>query len=775
MNINLNFNWKFAPLFKEDYLTKFPQEAKQVNLPHNAFDLPLNYFNEESYQKISSYELEFEMVEDLKDKTVLLNFDGFMCKAKVYLNNIFLGDFISLYLPVKIDVSTTIKNGINRIVVILDSKEDPKIPPFGYAMDYLTYSGIYREVNLQIEPKVYIEKSYIHADKDGHVYIKSDIFNPKNEKGELTYQIYYKNSLVKEFTGENTTIVKFDLYDIDNPCLYDLVSNLKTKYGISTYKTKFGFRTAQFRKDGFYLNDKKIKLVGLNRHQAYPYVGYAMPKSIQEEDAEIIKNIGCNVVRTSHYPQSEHFLNKCDSLGLLVIDEIPGWQFVSKDETWRENCLNFTKEMVKKEYNHPSLILYGTRIDESAEDDDLYKATTKIVHELDPYRQNTGVRRSLDTNIFEDVLSYNDFSNDGIHKPLKVAKKCRPKNVPYMITETNGHMFPTKTFDNERTRIEHAYRHLQVLNDAYGQDDLSGVIQWCYVDYGTHRDFGSGDHICYHGVFDSFRNKKYAANVYRSQIEKEPFLEVENTLSVGETPEALLTKALVLTNCDYLKLYKNGAYVKTFYPNKKEFKYLPHPPIIIDDYIGETFNEPNISKKDGEKMVRTLMDGCFSGMQNLSIFTMLKIAKMMVKYKWKFNDLYHLWNKYVSSWGEKQKVYSFVGYINEKEVIKKEVGPGSQYKLKIVPSKSVLTEDITYDATRVSISLVDEFDNIAFFASRSLVLSTNGPIEIIGPKVISLIGGSISTYIKTLGLSGKANLIIKMDDEEAIIPFIVNK
>lgn len=81
------------------------------------------------------------------------------------------------------------------------------------------------------------------------------------------------------------------------------------------------------RQDGFYLNGKKVKLRGLNRHQSYPYVGYAMPESMQRMDADILKyELGVNAVRTSHYPQSHYFIDQCDRIGLLVFMEIPGWR-----------------------------------------------------------------------------------------------------------------------------------------------------------------------------------------------------------------------------------------------------------------------------------------------------------------------------------------------------------------------------------------------------------------------------------------------------------------
>ena len=118
------------------------------------------------------------------------------------------------------------------------------------------------------------------------------------------------------------------LWDIENPKLYEIkVKLLKGSEVIDEYKDNFGFREAEFRSDGFYLNGRRVKLVGLNRHQAYPYVGYAMPQRVQEKDAEILKyELGLNIVRTSHYPQSVHFLRKCDEIGLLVFEEIPGWQ-----------------------------------------------------------------------------------------------------------------------------------------------------------------------------------------------------------------------------------------------------------------------------------------------------------------------------------------------------------------------------------------------------------------------------------------------------------------
>ena len=152
MKQSLNFNWRFSPDFKEEYLKKTSDGFGLVNIPHTAKQVPYNYFDEKDYQIVSTYEKVFDVEEDITNKTTILNFDGFMLKARIYLNGEDLGEYISGYVKVRIDVSKFIKQKGNRLLVILDSSEDEKIPPFGYAVDYLTFSGIYREVSIEVHP-----------------------------------------------------------------------------------------------------------------------------------------------------------------------------------------------------------------------------------------------------------------------------------------------------------------------------------------------------------------------------------------------------------------------------------------------------------------------------------------------------------------------------------------------------------------------------------------------------------------------------------------------
>jgi beta-galactosidase len=149
----------------------------------------------------------------------------------------------------------------------------------------------------------------------------------------------------------------------------------------------------------------------LNRHQTYPYIGAGAPARLQTLDADIVKyDLGCNIVRTSHYPQSKHFLNRCDEIGLLVFEEIPGWQHIG-DEAWRELSLRDVRVMIERDWNHPSIILWGVRINESMDKDDFYQQTNDLAHELDPTRQTGGVRFFEGSTLLEDVYTFNDFSN----------------------------------------------------------------------------------------------------------------------------------------------------------------------------------------------------------------------------------------------------------------------------------------------------------------------------------------------------------------------------
>ena len=758
----LNFGWSFVDHFKEEYLKSLPKEKISVDIPHSPVQVPYNYFNELDYQKVYTYEKIFDVEDEIENKVFILHFAGYMLLAKIYLNDVFLGEHASGYVPVEIDVTKCLKKKANRLVVILDSHENENYPPFGFAVDYLTFAGIYREVSLFSHPKTYLKDLFVEAKVDGTISLKYEVVG--NEDIKLSNTLLYKGSVVTEFEGNEYRLFEPKLWSINKPRLYELKTTLTSRDGSEEYITRFGFREAIFKPDGFYLNGEKVKIVGLNRHQGYPIVGYAMPESMQKEDADILKyEIGLNTVRTSHYPQSEHFLDRCDEIGLMVINEIPGWQFVSKKSEWRENFLMFLEKMILTERNHPCLIAHGVRIDESIDDHDLYSAANELAHELDPTRQTLGVRNFRNSELLEDIYAYNDFICQDLSKGLINPKQVKTQGKPYLVTEYLGHMDPYKATADLDRKIEVAKRHMKVLDDNYKYSNICGAIGWCFVDYHTHIDFGSGDHICAHGVMDMYRNPKFSSYIYASQQENKPVMEILSNIKPGDIAEAIYGDIYVDTNCDYVALYKNDEFVTNFYPNKKEFKYVKHPLILIDDLVGQTFKEERFKPKHWARMGKTFSYYAIHGFTKMKLRDSLFLAKMMLQYHMKYDDLVYYWNKHVASWGGIAKKWTFKGYKDNKEVLVKEIGPSKNFDLKVETNRDYLEPKETYDVLRVKLSHVDEYDSLMYYSQRVVKITTDGPIELIGPGSQTLLGGQLSVYIRSKE-KGTGKIRFQMDN-----------
>jgi beta-galactosidase len=745
MKTSMNFAWSFVEGYQESYLKAFPKDAVQVDLPHAAKILPLHYFDEKAYQGLFTYEKIFDLPEP-KKPVHILTFDGAMLQFDAYLNGEKLGHFISGYFPVSIDISATAKAKKNRLVVVLDAKEDPSIPPFGKAVDYLTFAGLYREVHIDSHEESYLSDLFIHADVDGKLTIAPTIAGLES-KLQPHYALYEGEHLILEFDEASVSIPHPHLWSIKDPFRYKLVTSL----GGEEREDYFGIREAVFDEGGFFLNGDYTKLIGLNRHQNYPYVGPAMPEAGQRDDARILKEqLGCTIVRTSHYADDESFLDECDQIGLLVIDEVPGWQYIGKDKYWRANFLDFTKRLILKERNHPCLIGYGLRIDESPDDHELYSAAETMAHTLDPYRQTLGVRNFKGSECLEDIYAYNDFSCSGLDHGLDDPHSWKAgKDKAMLVSEFNGHMFPTKSFDSVDRRIEHALRHARVLDDAYSYSYLAGAIGWCAFDYNTHQDFGSGDHICYHGVSDIFRNPKYAAALYASQSQQGVF-EVAGTLAVGDSDECLMHPLYVFSDCDYVTFSRNGHLIGKFYPDKKDFPHLPHAPILIDDFIGDTFNEPRFKAADAPKIKAALNYAAQHGFSRLPFALKFFMGRCLLKYHLSFDDLTQIYSKYISNWGEKAAVWEVQGYQGETMVALKKIGPSTEFHYQAIPSKTALTNTGVYDVARIAIKKLDQFGTPMAYASDALSFSVSGPIAILGPSLASLEGGDYAIYLRSL-------------------------
>ena len=695
-----------------------------INIPHTCEEVPYNYFDEKMYQFISYYEKDIT-IKNI-NKRIFLKFDGVMTAFTPYVNDKKLEERRGGYIPHTVEITEYVKEGKNKIFLEVDSTERKDIPPFGNVIDYLTFGGIYRDVWQYEVDNTFIKNLFFKYEVLEHNGINGkircmpivEIDSLNGEEVDVCYDILgnkIKTRIsakkgINRYTLEEIIIENVELWSTKNPkmniCNIELIGDKSTDSAI----INIGFRDLKVVAEGLFINGEKIKLMGLNRHQSFPYVGYAMPKRAQEEDAIILKEtLGLNTVRCSHYPQSTYFLDKCDEIGLLVLEEIPGWQYIGQDEPWRKQALDDVKGMIERDYNHPSIITWGVRINESGDDEDLYTKTNKLAGELDDTRLTSGVRYYEGSQFLEGIYTMNDFSHQGGEIVLKSRKtSTRLDNpVPYMVTEFCGHIYPTKKLDCEEKLVEHALRHARVQSWSMLDDEMLGAIGWCAFDYNTHFDFGSGDRICYHGVMDMFRMPKFASYVYKSQkdVEDEVVLQPLTFWSRGEREIGIVFPIYVFTNCDSIELKLNnqskGIFKREEQNLDERLKGLKNPPIVVNTINGE--------------------------------------------------------------WGASWTDAEFIGYDKQNNVIgSKKFSANPVYSDIKVNSYTDNLSSENVDATRISVEAIDQVGSIIPFVNDSIDIEIEGDIELIGPNRVNFMGGSVAFWVKSKVLGNKSEAYIKI-------------
>jgi beta-galactosidase len=704
-------------------------DGAEVRLPHNAVDLPFSYFDETTYQRVFIYEKTFAPAPDWVGQEMSLRFDGAMANAKVFLNGVQIAAHPDGYTPFEARLSGLL-SGPNSLRVVIDGAENPAIPPFGGAIDYLTYAGIYRDVWLVKSAPVAIgltkiETPDVLADVKS-VTVAVRLRNPQglDLSGEIKAVLRDGAGAVvaqtaAKVTGDQVTLTMGDLrgialWDLSAPHLYSVDLTLTTPHGSDSTSTTFGFRAAEFTADGFLLNGRPLKIRGLNRHQSFPYSGYALGRAAQERDAEILKHeLHLNLVRTSHYPQSTWFLDHCDRIGLLVFEEIPGWQHIG-DAAWQGEAIENVRRMITRDWNHPSIVIWGVRINESQDNHDFYSETNRLAHELDVTRQTGGVRYITNSEMLEDVYTMNDFIMGefelGGNRPRTALRSQQEitglkKNVPYIVTEFNGHMYPTKIGDQEQRQAEHVTRHLEVLDACYGDPNISGVIGWCAFDYNTHKDFGSGDRICHHGVMDMFREPKFAAYAYASQCDASEAVVLEPVTywARGERNIGGVLPLIVLTNCDEVALQYGSNPPKRMQPDRVKYPNLPHAPVVMTraDFSADELGQ----------------------------------------------------------WGMKWESGTITGYIGG------QVAAVRRFACDPLPTALQVVADTAQmgprDAVRVMIRVLDQVGNKLPFMTDPVTISVTGARRL-GPAVVPLRGGATGVWVQAVG-AGPVSVTVSHD------------
>ena len=641
----MNRNWRFSRNVAEGaHARDFDDSAyERVVIPHTNARLPWHSFDEKSYEFVSSYRRRFKLPAEARGKRVFVDFEGAMTASTVWINGQRLGEYKGGYTPFSFDLTPHLDfDGENVLAVDLDSSERPDIPPFGYQIDYLTFGGIYREVSLRIVPATFIENVFAKPKEvlTDHPSLDVDCYIQRMEasRDALTLEVSLRDGdrlLAKgtqkipaaqaatepaAYTVHLEKLGAIKLWDLTHPNLYNVqVRLLRGTQAVDQVSRTIGFREAQFTDHGFELNGKVIKLRGLDRHQTFPFVGQAMPGRAQRRDAHILRHqLRCNIVRTSHYPQSRHFLDACDEIGLLVLEEIPGWQHIG-DEPWKLISIDNVGRMIRRDWNHPSIILWGVRINESKDDHDFYVRTNALAHKLDPTRQTGGIRYFQESEFLEDVFTMNDFGF-----PLKP-----PNHSRYLNTEFVGHTYPTKTIDQVERLTEHTLRHARIHDQLASNAQYAGGIGWCAFDYNTHGDFGSGDRICYHGVTDIFREPKPAAGFYKSQCDPAEEVVLEPAFHWARGDASIgFSNAVMCSNCDQIKLYIADELVATVDPDRKQFAHLRYAPFVVE--LGELFHKWGDLRLEGYIQGKQVIVKKYSGKGIDQKFTLLPDDKSLI-------------------------------------------------------------------------------------------------------------------------------------------------
>ncbi len=784
--IKISDGWEFTSEWTDAFCCG-KGEGERVRLPHCPSMIPTHYAGPEDYEGIYGYRRRLALDERYRDGRLFLQFDGAAHLATVFINGEEIAAHRTGYTSFRVEITgKAMLNGKDLLAVRLDSTENREIPPFGYVIDYLTYGGIYRDVWLDFRSNSFLEDVFVQTPDLHTVRIQTTVSGTGaasvfhrvlNRAGQCQWDaeavLFGKDS--RETDGKSiwTAVLQASgalPWTCDEPNLYTLETTLCDTGGnpMDMVRTRFGFRTADFLKDGFYLNGKKVFLRGLNRHQAYPYMGYAAPESLQREDARILKEeLCCNAVRTSHYPQSQYFIDACDEMGMLVFTEIPGWQHVG-DEKWQEQAVENVREMVLQYRNHPSVVLWGVRVNESMDYDGFYRKTNDLAHALDPSRRTSGVRYLVKSSLLEDVYAYNDFKLFRFDDPISgKSKVTSDPDKAFLISEHTGHMFPTKSFDPWSKRQMHALRHARILDAAMASGEHAGCFGWCMFDYPTHKDFGSGDRICYHGVMDAFRNPKLAAAAYASQGDEVPVLELGTQMNIGDYPAGEIGEIWAYTNADRIDLYKNGKFVKSFFP--EPWKGLKHPPVKIDDLIGRLLeSEEGFTGKKEQRLHRALLSAGKYGLEKMPLRDKLLMFYCMKRYGLTYSEGEQLYFKYIGNWGGTMTEWRFEAMRGGSSVATFSCRPAKKLHLGVTVSSTELTEGDGYDAASVRVRVLDENGHIASYAQIPIRFSVSGDLALIGPDTVSAEGGMTGTYVRTVGRGGRGELTVESEQLEPV-------
>ncbi len=615
---------------------------EKVNLPHTAM-IESAVSGGSQWTGICWYKKYFRPDNKYKGHHLSLLFEGAMNDAIVYLNGTEICHNTGGYLPFFVDLTDDLIFGHeNEIMVRLDNRDNKAIPPGRpYSeLDFLYYSGIYRDVKLLVKDKLHITDAFeIDTLYGGGIMTGSRNIN--NNEAEIVTSSLILNSdktirlfsLTAELQDAAGTVIaraekkgldlmpgeservdlemrvlKPALWAPNHPFLYTLITEIKENETIVDMNaTRIGIRDLKITAaDGLILNGERRRLRGTNRHQEYPYLGYALSDNASYRDAYKIKEAGFNFVRCSHYPPSPAFLDACDELGIMVMDAIPGWKFIG-DSKFRNASINDSKEMCRRDRNHPSVILWETSLNETVMPYNFITALKETACAEMPLAQ-------CYTCSWVDSIC-DVFTPARQHAMPPEYWNMYKKEKPLLITEygakeyanqnssgdmpSKGKVKPAINIPSrgagEEAMLRQTFNFMKAHNHNLAGPAI-GDANWIMFDYRR----GCVNDIERSGIMDIFRLPKFAYWFYRSQAESSPvcFIASYNTPESGN----IIT---VFSNADSVSLYRNNTLVGKQGPDFNEYTaLLDHPPFTFRVNKYESGSLLAIAYKDGIEYAR---------------------------------------------------------------------------------------------------------------------------------------------------------------------------
>jgi beta-galactosidase len=644
--VSFDAGWLFGPSASGSDQPGFDDsDLATVTLPHTVAPLSWQNWDPSTWEKVWVYRKHFDAPAGLSGLRVFLDFSAALTHSTVSLNGTQVADHNGGYLPFSAEITSHLQPKDNVLAVTLDSTFNQDVPPdrpapaISTSVDFWQPGGIYRDVSLRAVPQVFLADVFakpvnvldasarqvaVQATVDaavvptGNVELQVELVDGSRTLSTATAPVTISQTGQVTVTATLGALPDVTLWDTSRPQLYTVVATLLADgHPLHNYQVRIGFREASFQLDGFYLNGDRVKLFGLNRHQIFPWAGDAMPARVQAKDAEILRTeLNCNIVRCSHYPQSEDFYDACDELGLMVWEEIPGWGYFG-DAAWQQAAYQDVHDMIVRDRNHPSVIVWGAMPNEAGEYVAEYTQYNNLAHSLDDSRPTGGDDGSrTDASFVFDVFSYHDYSSltgsGGVREPT-LAAPVDAAGKPYLVCEAVGTLSGPALYyrrtDPQAVQQGEATAHAIVHNIAAGDDRYCGVVAWACFDYpsGNGNEFQGTKYV---GVHDLFRIAKPGAAIYQAQVDPKtrPVIAPAFYWDFGATsPVTGLGPAMICSNLDQLRVYVGGQLFATVTPDTTDYGHLPYPPSFVD-----------FSKVDGSKKPDLRIDGYLNGARVLS-------------------------------------------------------------------------------------------------------------------------------------------------------------